>query len=126
MAGNGGEDVELCVRLWRAGYLCLTVPSTSAAVAPTPRDGGWTDSVAFLHNRLRLGAVHLSEPRLGRFLAALAGHVAFPEAFGRVLAGDLGKRRAFVRGLSCFDDAWLFAHFGIQALEEARGESVSA
>ena len=32
MTGVGGEDTEFCIRLWRAGYVCLNVPSASAAV----------------------------------------------------------------------------------------------
>jgi Glycosyltransferase like family 2 len=118
MSAAGGEDTELCVRLWRAGCLCLAVPRATATMRfdgagrqpPNPTD--------FLHNRLRLGVLHLSPPRLGRFLESFRRGADFPEAFARVLAGDVGERRALVDAISCFDDAWLLRRFGVTALED--------
>jgi GT2 family glycosyltransferase len=113
MTGHGGEDTELCMRLWRAGCLCLAVPRASATVC---LDGGPPDATRFLHNRLRLGALHLAPPRLRRFLEPFRRSPDFPEAFARVLRGDLGDRRAMIDAISCFDDTWLLRRFGVPEL----------
>jgi hypothetical protein len=115
MTGTGGEDTEFCIRLWRVGCLCLAVPRASAVVrfedeAPNP--------TGFLQNRLRLGVLHLSPPRLQRFLEPFRRSLNFADAFAHVLASDVGDRRMFVEAISCFDDAWLLRRFGITALEE--------
>lgn len=116
MTGSGGEDVELCIRLWRAGCLCLTAPRTSAFVRFDCDEP--PDPTGFLRNRLRLGLLHLSPPRLRRFLEPFQRSPDFPEAFARVLASDVGDRRVLVDAISCFDDSWLLQHFGIAGLEE--------
>lgn len=117
MTGQSGGDVELCVRLWRLGYACLSVPAARvrrdfAAAMAAPVDG-----TTHLRNLLRLGLLHLSPPRQSRFVSALAGQPAFPEALAHVLAGDVGDRRAFVDALACFDDDWFFDRFGIRAFD---------
>jgi glycosyl transferase family 2 len=117
MTGQGGGDVELCFRLWRLGYACLSVPAARvrrdfAAAMAAP-----VDADAHLRNLLRLGLLHLSPPRLGRFVTALAAHPAFPETLAEVLAGDVGRRRAFVDALACFDDAWFLDRFEIRAFD---------
>lgn len=118
MADSSGEDAELCMRLWRAGYMCLAVPQASALIRDGGTGSGVDDPIAFLHNRLRLGALHLSPPRLRRFLEPFRRSPYFAEAFARVLSSDLGSRRALVNAISCFDDEWYLNHFGIRALEE--------
>jgi GT2 family glycosyltransferase len=116
MTGAGGEDTELCVRLWRAGCLCLAVPRASAGVRF--RGDAPPDPTDFLHNRLRLGVLHLSPPHLRRFLEPFRRSSDFPEAFARVLAGDISDRRALLDAISCFDDAWLLRRFGVTPVED--------
>lgn len=118
MMDSGGEDTELCVRLWRAGYVCLAAPQARAAVRRDDTPSGPEDPIAFLHNRLRLGALHLSAPRLQRFLEPFRRNPQFAEAFARVVVSDLGRRRAFIDALSCFDDGWFLNHFNFDALED--------
>ncbi|MEN4478752.1 glycosyltransferase [Mycolicibacterium cosmeticum] len=118
MMDSGGEDTELCVRLWRAGYVCLAAPHARAAVRPGDTPPGPEDPIAFLHNRLRLGALHLSAPRLRRFLEPFRRHPHFAEAFARVVVSDLGRRRAFIDAIACFDDGWFLNHFNLDALED--------
>jgi GT2 family glycosyltransferase len=118
MAGSGGEDTELCLRLWRAGYVCFAVPQASAVVRPADPHAQPPDATAFLHNRLRLGLLHLSPPRLRRFLEPFRRSPDFPEAFARVLSDDIGDRRAFIEAIACFDDGWLLRRFGVAALAD--------
>jgi hypothetical protein len=118
MTGSGGEDTELCVRFWRAGYSCLNVPRASAVVQFELGSDKPADAMLFLQNRIRLGALHLSPPRLARFLEPCRSHPHFAEAFARVVASDLGARRALVDAISCFDDVWFLHRFNVSALVE--------
>jgi GT2 family glycosyltransferase len=118
MTGSGGEDTELCIRLWRAGCVCLAVPRASAVVRSDQENEQPPDPVGFLHDRLRLGATHLAPPRLRRFLEPFRRSLGFAEAFARVLASDVGDRRVLVDAISCFDDAWLLQRFSVKALED--------
>ncbi len=116
MVGNGGEDTELCVRLWRAGCVCLAVPRASAVVRPHDAQAQPSDATGFLHNRLRLGLLHLSPPRLRHFLEPFRRSPDFPEAFAHVMSDDIAGRRALIDALACFDDVWLLRRFGVAAL----------
>ena len=118
MTGIGGEDTELCIRLWRAGYLCLNVPSASAAVQFDQGTDETSDPTGFLHNRLRLGVLHLSPPRVRRFLEPVRHNPHFAEAFARVVSSDVRDRRALIDAISCFDDGWFLRRFNVTALEE--------
>jgi hypothetical protein len=118
MTGIGGEDTELCIRLWRAGYVCLNVPSASAAVQFDQDTDERSDPTGFLHNRLRLGALHLSPPRVRRLLEASRGDPHFAEAFARVVISDIGGRRALIDAISCFDDGWFLRRFNVAAFED--------
>jgi GT2 family glycosyltransferase len=116
MIGSGGADTELCIRLWRAGYQCLNVPRASAVVRPDLGNSDAADPFVFLHNRLRLGLLHLSPPRLRQFLEPFRRNPQFAEAFARVIASGFGDRRALIEAISCFDDGWFLRRFNVTAL----------
>jgi hypothetical protein len=117
MVGSGGEDTELCIRLWRAGYECLNVPRASAVMRFEHGRADSADPTGFLQNRLRLGVLHLSPPRLRQFLEPYRRSPQFAEAFARVLASDIADRRALIEAISCFDDSWFLRRFNVTALE---------
>lgn len=111
--GWGGEDKELCLRLWLLGYRCLVVPEVAVAhhfrsALPFGLERG-----ALWHNLLRIGAVHFGRARLARLLACIAARPHFSVGLARFLEGDGGSRRARLLGERRHDDDWYFARFGI-------------
>jgi len=110
MRGYGAEDLELCLRLWRMGYTCLSVPG--ASVAHRFRAGRQVDRTGFLHNLLRMATLHLSAGALRHMVAVLGRDPALPAAMAQVLAADTGRRRAEVGALCCYPDRWFFQRFG--------------
>jgi hypothetical protein len=100
LTGGGAEDVDLCLRLRRAGWECWAVPRSRVRMAfeTLPADPG-----DVLADTLRLGAVHLSRDGVREQVAALAGLDVLPAALSRVTAGDAGRRRGVVAARSWFD-----------------------
>jgi len=99
LTGAGREDLDLCLRLWRAGWTCLAVPAATVTVDFETPDA--TES-ELLTNILRLGVVHLGPDRLREQVEWLSGCASFPEALSRVTAGDAGLRRSVVAALSWY------------------------
>lgn len=112
MTGYGAEDLELCLRLWRIGYRCLSVPGARVAHRFRPRAEQKIDRTGFLHNLLRMATIHLAPHRLENLLAALSGQPEFPLALARVLASDIGLRKAQTEALCWHGDEWFFQRFG--------------
>jgi GT2 family glycosyltransferase len=111
MTGYGAEDLELCMRLWRMGYKCVAVPE--AKVGHRFRhDPDRIDRIGFMHNLVRMGMLHLSADGLRRFLGALQCEGHFASAVAKVLASDIGRRRAEVDALCWYPDTWYFNRFG--------------
>ena len=110
MDGIGGEDLDYCLRLWRAGYRCLAVPG---AVVTMPFEMEPADPTGRLRNTLRLGLVHLRGPALAWHLQALAAHPGFPAALSAETVGGVGRRRRIVDALSWYDTSSLPACTGL-------------
>jgi hypothetical protein len=100
MDGVGGEDVDYCLRLWRAGYRCLAVP---AAAVTVPFKTEPADPADRLRNALRLGLVHLRGAALAWHLQTLAAHPCFADALSAATVGGVGRRRRIVDALSWYD-----------------------
>jgi hypothetical protein len=114
MHGVGGEDLDFCLRAWRAGYRCLAVP---AAQVEVPFETDQAEAAGRLHNTLRLGLVHLHGAALSGHLAALSAHPSFPDVLSALTAGDVGRRRTIVDALSFYDLEWVAHRLGIAALQ---------
>jgi hypothetical protein len=117
LVGWGGEDAELCLRLWLLGYRCLVVPR--AVIVHVFKDVLTHElpSDAVLHNLLRIAATHFGRERLARTIANRAGEPQFPEAVARLLDGDAFERRACLRATRAYDDDWYFARFSPEPME---------
>jgi GT2 family glycosyltransferase len=109
----GGEDLELCARLWMLDYSCLVLPAVRVAHlfrARSPYPVPWE---LVLHNLLRIACVHFSDPALTRVVTSLRGHPAFPVALVRLLASDVWTRRESVRACRAHDDDWYLRRFSM-------------
>lgn len=100
MDGVGGEDVDYCLRLWRAGYRCLAVPAAEVTV---PFETEPADPADRLRNALWLGLVHLRGAALAWHLQTLAAHPRFADALSAATVGSVGRRRRVVDALSWYD-----------------------
>jgi len=92
-------EAELCLRLWRAGYRCVAVPSSVLTIS------GWWEGKPpcwddVLHGALRVAAVHLDEGDHLSVLERLRQQRGFAAAIARVAAGDAGRRRADIAARS--------------------------
>jgi cellulose synthase/poly-beta-1,6-N-acetylglucosamine synthase-like glycosyltransferase len=119
MTGYGAEDLELCLRLWRMGYECLSVPGARVEHWFKPAQTHRGDRAGFLHNLLRLGSLHLAPWRLALLVTALRREPEFPRAMAAVLAGDVGRQRARTGAASWFSDDVFFERFGPGCYEVA-------
>jgi GT2 family glycosyltransferase len=109
----GGEDLELCARLWMLDYPCLVLPTVRVAHLFRLRSPYPIPWEMVLHNLLRIACVHFSEPALTRVVTSLRRHPAFPAALVRLLESDVWTRRESVRGQRAHDDDWYLTRFGM-------------
>ncbi len=97
MGHYGSEDLELCLRLWRAGYRCVTVAQATVAhrfhYGPRPDFDG-TDH---LYGALRQWSTHLDGPDLAAYVDVARTFESFPAAAALLLTSDVGARRQAVR-----------------------------
>lgn len=117
---RGGAAVELCLRLWRYGLQCRVTPGSAVTVQPPAGIPGRPVGQADLHDRLRLGIVHLAEPRLQQLIRALQGHRAFAAAMADAVDGDAGQRRVMVQARAVHDEAWFLDRFAMTAFAGAQ------
>lgn len=109
----GGEDLELCARLWMLDYACLVLPAVRVAHLFRARSPSPVPWEVVLHNLLRIACVHFSESALTRVVASLHRHPAFPAALVRLLESDVWTRRESVRARRAHDDDWYLTRFGM-------------
>jgi GT2 family glycosyltransferase len=111
MPSGGGEDAELCYRLWCLRWKCVVNPAlevlslnpyAEGAVRP---DEYWED---LLHNLLRLATTHFSQERIEAFIALRQDDPALPRVCTRLLRGDVARRRIQVPHLPKKWEAWFF------------------
>jgi len=107
----GGEDLELCARLWMLDYACLVLPTVRVAHLFRSRSPYPIPWEMVLHNLLRIACVHFSEPALTRVVTSLRRHPAFPAALVRLLDSDVWTRRESVRANRAHDDEWYLTRF---------------
>jgi len=113
MRQTGGDDLELCLRLWTSGYECVVTPKLEVAWM-NPFDAGavrvedyWQD---LLHNLLRLAVVHFSPERLGAFMDAMTRYPEFAAARAGLLNNNPTERKNQIRETRVFSDTWFFQH----------------
>jgi GT2 family glycosyltransferase len=109
----GGEDLELCARLWMLDYACLVLPTVRVAHHFRARSPSRVPWDVVLHNLLRIAVVHFGEPALTRVIASLRSHPAFPAALVRLVNSDVWTRRESVRALRAHNDDWYLTRFGM-------------
>jgi hypothetical protein len=100
LIGAGGEDVDYCLRLWRAGWRCVAVPRAQMRMTFRTLPA---ESVDVAVNTMRIGAVHLSEAAVAELTTYLARMPCFAEALSRVVAAGVGRRRQVVASMSWYD-----------------------
>jgi hypothetical protein len=99
LTGAGCEDIDYCLRLWRAGRRCLAVPSAGVRM---PFETLPADEVDVVTNTLRTGLVHLGDAAVADLIGTLSMMDCFSEALSRVTAADTGRRRRIVDALSWY------------------------
>ena len=109
----GGEDLELCARLWMLVYACLVLPAVHVAHLFRSRSPSPVPWELVLHNLLRIACVHFGDSALTRVITSLRGHPAFPAALARLLSSDVWARRESVRARRAHDDDWYLGRFGM-------------
>jgi hypothetical protein len=111
----GGEDGELCTRIWLLGHECRLVPAVAVAHRFRTQLPYPVHPEAIVHNRLRVAAVHFSRPALDSVIAELRNDAWFPAAVARLLEGDAAQRRQELAARRAYDDTWFFEQFEIGA-----------
>ena len=109
LVGQGLEDVELSVRLWRLGLTCHLVPQvrvTADFSAPEV-----TNQRSFLLNVLRTAVIHLDGPDLADVIAALREDALLPDVLAEVALSNAGTRRAQIERLAEHDFSWFLKRF---------------
>ena len=109
LSGQGAEDLELSLRLWRLGYACTLVPQIHVTADFSVPDV--TDQRLFLLNVLRVAVIHLTGPDLATVVASLSGNALLPEILAEVMATDAGARRAIIDHLARHDFSWFRRRF---------------
>jgi hypothetical protein len=125
LVGWGGEDAELCTRLWKLGYECVVVPTLDVAHLFRDRLPHLEHPGSVVHNLLRIATVHFGAPALARVLAALRDNPYFPEALAQVIAGDSATRRRELCERARHDDEWFFHRFEIAAFNGTQQEGAT-
>ena len=115
----GHEDAEYSLRVWLAGYRCLVAPDACVAHRFQARFGYEVDPAVVLHNRLRIGVLHLSPHPLTVLLHEARRDPHFPAAFRLLVISDVWRRRDAIRSVRRRSDEWFFSHLGVPAF--ARG-----
>lgn len=114
MTGAGGDDTELCFRLWTAGYECRVAPGLEVlwmnpySQGAIPTNKYWGD---LLGNLLRLVTVHFGPKRTAAFVRECASDPAFPAACARLLASDATARRRHHEEMRKHAARWFFERF---------------
>lgn len=107
----GGEDLELCARLWMLGHECVVLPDvlvTHLFRRRSPSPPPWE---LVVHNLLRTAVVHFDRPNLSRVIASLRSHPAFPQALARLMGSDVWERTKDIRKRRKYDDIWFLSRF---------------
>jgi GT2 family glycosyltransferase len=125
LAPWGGTDAEMGMRLWSLGLRCEVVPDVCVRHLFRTRFPYPVAGADVLHNRLRVAAVHLTGPRLGRVLDALRPRAAFSAALARVMDEDTWERRAALHRRRRHDDTWFCRRFGITCLTDDAHEEAA-
>ena len=115
----GNECAELCLRLWALGMESHVVPEVDVAHLFRPSFPFEIKWELILHNTLRMGAIHFSQPRLERLVSAMSERRAFPAAMARVLDSDVGQKRDELNTRRKRDDQSFFERFKITVLDPA-------
>lgn len=111
LRGLGGNDNELCIRLWLLGFDLLIVPAVRVGHlfrTTIPYPAKWS---TVLHNRLRTAFVHFNEARVVRVVNALRGYDAFAEGLAQLFEADIAARRNLLHAQRRRSDDWFFKKF---------------
>ncbi|MEA2123318.1 MAG: hypothetical protein QOI80_100, partial [Solirubrobacteraceae bacterium] len=118
-APYGGEDVELCVRLWRLGYECRVEPRALVAHRFRPADPDELRAEERVYNLLRIGTLHFGPAQLAQLRRALERQRGFAAAQARLEESDVASRRAALDAAAAVDPGWFFRRFDLTCFEAA-------
>jgi len=93
MGTYGSEDLELCLRLWRAGYQCVTVGQARVGHRFRYDERTDLDPADHLYGSLRFLSTHLEARDLGPYVGTIRTDARFAPAAARLLTTDVGARR---------------------------------
>jgi len=116
MRGSGGDDVELCFRLWTRGFRCVVIPELEVQWMNAYAAGAirspeyWGD---LLYNLLRLTTVHFGAKRRREFAKTLALDPLFSSARALLKSSDASQRRARTKAERKYSEKWFFERFPI-------------
>jgi GT2 family glycosyltransferase len=111
----GYEDAEYSLRVWLAGYRCVVAPEARVAHRFQSTFTYDVEPAAVLHNRLRVGVLHLSPSALARLLHDARCDPHFAAAFETLMESNVWRRRDLIRSVRRRSDVWFFSQFGIRA-----------
>lgn len=111
----GGDDAEMCFRLWTLGLECHVVAATVVGHLFRTRFPYSVPSATVLHNLLRIAIVHFGVDRLARVIEGQRAEPAFPQAMAMLGAGDAFRRREELRRIRARSDDEIFARFPLAA-----------
>ena len=110
----GSEDLELSFRVWLMGFRNVVQPRTVIHHLFRTSLPFHLDGVDFLHNRLRVAAVHLDALRRERVFDHYRGLSEFATSLSMVLDSDAGRRRRRLRSIRRRDDGAFCRRFGVR------------
>jgi GT2 family glycosyltransferase len=112
----GYEDAEYSLRAWLSGYRCVVTPDATVAHRFRSEFSYEVAPATVLHNRLRMGVLHLSAGPLSRLFADARRYAEFPAALEQLMTSDVWRSRDRVRAGRRRSDDWFFDRFCIRAL----------
>ncbi|MFJ4745717.1 glycosyltransferase [Streptomyces sp. NPDC088775] len=111
---HGEEDIEVSLRLWLLGYTCLVDSGT--IVRHLFRDELTFDHyhAHYVHNKLRVAALHFDEDRLSLVIDSARQTPHFPEACALLLTSSVAHRRMELLRAGTRNIDWFIRKFGLE------------
>jgi glycosyltransferase involved in cell wall biosynthesis len=107
----GGEDMEICLRVWLMGYQVLVHPQVLIYHLFRKQFPYAVDNAGIIHNLLRVAVLHLSQDRLAKVISHYSQDPDFTNGLMMLLDSDVIERRRNLFGRRVKDDDWYFSKF---------------
>ncbi|MFE4333847.1 glycosyltransferase [Streptomyces sp. NPDC056831] len=111
---HGEEDIEISLRLWLLGYSCLVDSRTRVRHLFRDELTFDHDHAHYVHNKLRLAALHFDEFRMSLVIDSARHTPHFPQACSLLVTSDVAVRRDEWRRTAVRDIDWFIKKFALE------------